>query len=223
MSGILIQTREEYSKRVMPAGLISLAGLFLVLLTLMYSLRPAVLNGFLEGAGSPYALIEAYDKWYGILTVTRVVCWAIAVVCCVAAVAIGWRTLDAVFVAVFFSLFGLWLCDTMYFSEDIPKLREMAQIADDRLETVEVYLHEKTVRKNLPGSYAKGQQESFILYRGIGEATNHNWESFYVPEILDFTPDAGKMYNEQRSVDWNEENAQVYYITYTTNFRVVVS
>lgn len=44
-----------------------------------------------------------------------------------------------------------------------------------------------------------------------------------MPIILDFTPDAGKMYNEQKSVDWNKENTQVYYITYTTNFRVVVS
>lgn len=132
MRGILLQTREkynkEYNKRVLPSALISIVGLFLALLTILFGLRPAVLNGFLEGAESPYAMIEAYDKWYGILTVTQVAAPAIVIVCCVTAVAIGRRK-----------------------------------------------------------------------------------------------PDAGKLYNEQKSRDWNEENAQLYYITYTTNFSVVTS
>lgn len=243
MRGILLQTREkynkEYNKRVLPSALISIVGLFLALLTILFGLRPAVLNGFLEGAESPYAMIEAYDKWYGILTVTQVAAPAIVIVCCVTAVAIGRRKPDAIYAdviytdvviySVVFCLISLWMCSFIYRGEeDIPKLRkmaqeDMAQIADDRLETVEVYLHKKTVRKKLPGPYAEGQQESFIVYSGIGEATNHRWERFYIPEILDFVPDAGKLYNEQKSRDWNEENAQLYYITYTTNFRVVTS
>lgn len=238
MRGMLLPTREEYNKeynrRVLPAALISIVGLFLALLTFLFGLRPAVLNGFLEGAESPYAMIEAYDKWYGILAFTQVAAPAIVIVCCVTAVVIGRRTPDAIYAdtviyAVVFCLISLWMCSLMYRGEeDISKLRkmaqeDMAQIADDRLETVEVYLHKKTVREKLPGPYAEGQQESFIVYSGIGEATNHRWERFYIPDILDFTPDAGKLYNEQKSRDWNEENAQLYYITYTTNFRVVTS
>lgn len=238
MRGMLLPTREEYNKeynkRVLPAALISIVGLFLALLTFLFGLRPAVLNGFLEGAESPYAMIEAYDKWYGILAVTQVAAPVIVIVCCVTAIAIGRRTPDAIYAdtviyAVVFCLISLWMCSLMYRGEeDISKLRkmaqeDMAQIADDRLETVEVYLHKKTVREKLPGPYAEGQQESFIVYSGIGEATNHRWERFYIPDILDFTPDAGKLYNEQKSRDWNEENAQLYYITYTTNFRVVIS
>lgn len=236
MRGILIrllvrnmaEEPEKYTKRVILAILIPFVGVILALLTLMYGLRPEALNGYLESAESSYDLIEAYDKWYGILTVTRVAGRVIVIVCCVAAVVIGRKSLAAVAGAVVISLFGLLMCDLMFLSENIPELREMAQedmaqIEDDRLETVEVYLLEKTVREKLPGPYAEGQQESFIVYRGIGEATNHKWESFYIPEILGFTPDAGKLYNEKKSIDWNEENAQVYYITYTTNFRVVIS
>lgn len=238
MRGMLLPTREEYNKeynkRVLPAALISIVGLFLALLTFLFGLWPAVLNGFLEGAESPYAMIEAYDKWYGILAFTQVAAPAIVIVCCVTAVVIGRRTPDAIYAdtviyAVVFCLISLWMCSLMYRGEeDISKLRkmaqeDMAQIADDRLETVEVFLHKKTVRKKLPGPYAEGQQESFIVYSGIGEATNHRWERFYIPDILDFTPDAGKLYNEQKSRDWNKENAQLYYITYTTNFRVVTS
>lgn len=225
--GKMAENPEKHTK-IMPAIMTTVIGVLLALGGLMYGLSPGTLNGFLEGAESPYALLEAWDKWYGIMAAARMGGRIIVAVCCVAAVITVRRSLAAVACAVVISLVGFLVCDLMYVTEGIPKLREMVredmeQVEADRLETVEVYLGGKTERGKLPGPYAEGQQEPFIVYSGIGEDTEHRWRSFYVPEILDFTPDAGKTYDERESIDWNQENARMYAITYTTNFRVVTS
>lgn len=218
----------EKHTRILPAIMLTVIGVLLALGGLMYGLSPGTLNGFLEGAESPYALLEAWDKWYGTMAGARMAGRIIVAVCCVSAVITARRSLAAVAVAVVISLFGFLVCDLMYVIEDIPKLREMVredmeQIEADRLETVEVYLDGKTERDGLPGPYAEGQQEPFLVYWGIGEATEYRWAGFRVPETLDFTPDAGKTYDDSESMEWNQENARMYTITYTTNFGVVTS
>ena len=47
--------------------------------------------------------------------------------------------------------------------------------------------------------------------------------NFYIPESLGFAPDGEKMYDENKSVDWNNENAQLYSVTYTTNYNIVTA
>ena len=61
----------------------------------------------------------------------------------------------------------------------------------------------------------------FTVYRGRGE--NDEWRDYYFLDSLEFVPDADRMYDEDKSKQWNAENAGWYFVTYTTNFRVVIS
>ena len=73
MSGILIRKAVgmmserpgEFFKRVIPAILIPLIGMVAILLAFSFNLKSAALEKFLSGAESPYAVLAAYDQWYG--------------------------------------------------------------------------------------------------------------------------------------------------------------
>lgn len=216
---------EEFRKRVIPAVLIPLLGLILALLGMLYSLTPSTLEGFLEGADSPRAVIAAYVKWYDLMGVICIAGMALMVVCAVAAVIIGRKSAVAVVCAVCLSAIGIPLCGLMYFSEEVPALRrealeDMAQIESGRMETAEVGFCKNEGWTGLPGPYTEGQPVMFEEYRGIGDTTG-GWRSFYIWEDLDFDPDRDRMYNENQSVDWNDEHACLYEVTYTSNFHVV--
>lgn len=225
--GMVQKHPEEFKKRVAPAIIIPLVGLILAMLAMMYSLEPSTLAGFLEGADTPYAVIASYVKWYDLMGVVLIVELAIMAVCAVAAVIVGRKSAAAVACAVCLSAIGIPLCCLMYFSEDIPALRreakeDMAQIQSGRMETAEVRFREKEGWKGLPGPYTEGQPVMFAEYRGIGDTTE-GWESFYIWDNLEFEPDRNRMYNENKSSDWNKENVCLYSVAYTSNFHVVTA
>ena len=115
-----------------------------------------------------------------------------------------------------------------YGGEDIPGKRamlqaDMEQIESARLESEEVRFKKSEDRSGLSGIYVEGEPALFSVYSGIGDDTGHRWEDFYMLDSLELMPDEGRWYNENKSIEWNEENAELYRVTYTANFKVVVS
>lgn len=237
MSGILIRKAvgmmaddpRKFTKSVIPAIILPLAGMILALLALSFSISPGTLEKLLEGATSPYAVIKSYDKWYGVITAATVAGVAAVTVCSVAAIIIGRKSVVAVLCAICISGFGFLVSGMMYLSEDIPELRarardDMAQITEGRLESAEVRFGKGGERSGLPGPHADGQPTMFTIYSGIGaEADSSRWRNYLIPDSLGFTPDKNKMYNENKSIEWNDENAGLYAVTYTTYLHVVIS
>lgn len=236
MSGILIRKAvgmmsedpKKFMKSVVPAILLPVAGLLLALILLIFSIDAGRLEKFLEGAETPYAIIEAYDKWYGsMITATRISLMIVAV-CGVAAIIIGRKSAVAVLAAIGISGFGFFACDVMFLTEDIPALRaktreDMAQIAEGRLETAEISFRKDEGRAGLRGIYTDGQPAMFTVYSGMGAEIDSRWSNYYILDDLGFIPDEDRLYNENKSIDWNDENAGWYTVTYTTNLHVVIS
>lgn len=236
MSGILIRKAvgmmsedpKKFMKSVVPAILLPVAGLLLALMVLIFSIDAGRLEKFLAGAETPYAIIEAYDKWYGsMITATRI-SLVIVAVCGVAAIIIGRKSAVAVVCAIGISGFGFFACGVMNLTEDIPALRakaqeDMAQITEGRLETAVVSFHKDEGRSGLRGIYTDGQPNMFAVYSGIGNTAGSSWMDFYTLDNLGFAPDGDGLYDENKSIDWNNENAGWYTVTYTANFHVVIS
>lgn len=97
---------------------------------------------------------------------------------------------------------------------------DLAQLQDGTTEETIVWLSPNTYRSAL---------SEFIItqpvtrYGGIGDATDGKWEDFYFIDALGFSPAQNMLYNEIRSISWNEEHTQKYRIGYTSNLRLVVS
>ncbi len=224
--GMMTNDPQQFKKRVVPAILIPLAGVLAATALLLFSLTPALLEHFLEGADTPYAVIEAYYKWYEALSAVSIGGTVLVLICGGAGVLIGRKSAAAVLCAVCISVLGALACGAMGAGEDIPALKtqareDMAQIENARLETEEVRFREEREASGLPGPYAEEQPTMFTVYRGIGEAAG--WKDYYIPDSLGFAPDEAGYYDENKSLDWNDENARLYSLTYTANFRVVIS
>lgn len=226
--GMMSERPGEFFKRVIPAVLIPLAGMIIIIVAFMLNLRAEALEKLLRGAESPYAVMAAYDQWYETLEVISKSGLAVMAVCCVAAVLIGRKLPIAVILAIVFSLIGVLVSQIMSVTEDIPGTRamlqaDMEQIESGRLESAEVRLDKSKERAGLRGIYVEGHPALFSVYSGIGDDTGHRWESFYIPDSLGFMPVEGRWYNQNQSIEWNNENAEMYIVTYTTNFQVVIS
>lgn len=76
---------------------------------------------------------------------------------------------------------------------------------------------------SLSGPFPADEEKPFTLYGGISEETDEEWELFYIPNNLGFSLDADALYQENKSVSWNEQYARQYQIHYTTNFHLVFS
>lgn len=235
-SGILIRSAvgmmnkdpQKFRKSLIPI-IVSCVGLIVALLVLVFALSPGVLEMLLEGAETPYAVIEAYDKWYGAITIAVISGMVIMAVCSAAAIIIGRKSAAAVACAIFVSAIGFFILGVMYVSEEIPALRtkareDMAQITEGRLESAKRCFkrpYRGSGRAGLPGPYTEGQPTMFTVYEGRGE--KDKWRDYYFLGSLGFVLDADRMYDEDKSSLWNEENVGWYFVTYTTNFGVVIS
>ena len=122
-------------------------------------------------------------------------------------------------------VFVLLLLTGLIVLEDIPSLIVQAQEDIDQIysgstEEVVVWFSPKATAAYLPGP---SSAELVTRYGGIGYDTGGRWEYFYVPNSLGFSLNEDALYNENRSIQWNVENASRYRVEYTTNFRLVVS
>lgn len=98
--------------------------------------------------------------------------------------------------------------------------QECEEIQMGNYKMAEVYLHPENYESdNLWGSSEESNCR-FTSYHAIGD--DFLWDKIYVPDYIEFELDADNPYNEWKDVEWNEENAARYKITYTPNFRIII-
>ena len=113
--------------------------------------------------------------------------------------------------------------------EDLPSKflqarEDLAQIESNFLVEAEVWISPKARPANLPGPYSGSLTAQPITRYGIiGDDTGGQWLQVYVPNAMGFSLDQDRLYNENLSIQWNQENARRYRVRYTSNFRLVVS
>lgn len=112
--------------------------------------------------------------------------------------------------------------------ESVPQLyaraqADIAQMEAGQWETATVWLSPKVRPWHLDGPYAEGQPALLTRYGVIGKDTGHQWKQVYVPYGMDVSLDEKRLFNENYSVVWNAEHAQMYEVAYTSQFRFVLS
>ena len=100
---------------------------------------------------------------------------------------------------------------------------DIAQIEAGKCETATVFLSPKVRPWHIDGPYASIQPTLLPRYGAIGKDPGHKWLQVYAPYGMDFTLDENRLYNENYSVPWNAENAQMYQVSYTSQFRFILS
>ena len=111
--------------------------------------------------------------------------------------------------------------------EDLPSKflqarEDLAQIESNFLVEAEVWISPKARPANLPGPYSGSLTAQPITRYGIiGDDTGGQWLQVYVPNAMGFSLDQDRLYNENLSIQWNQENARRYRVRYTSNFCLV--
>lgn len=187
------------------------------------------------GTTPALALLYACRLWYLLLLATGVFGPLLTVAACVFTFVSGVRgkiPSAMVKLSIYLMVFSVFLeglsCYGILFKEKVPSLlvearQDIQQLEEGRTEQVTVWLSPKTWPYRLPGPYTKGQPYPATRYGGISFETEGEWVWFYIPKGLDFSLDPEHLYDETQNIVWNEANAQQYLLTYTTNFRLVVS
>lgn len=111
----------------------------------------------------------------------------------------------------------------MLVSEDVPALytqvtEDIARLDAGEADTFTVWLSPKARQVTAPGPWSESYPTPLTRYGAIGEDTGGEWVRVYVPQELGFELDPEALYNENRSVAWNEANAVQYQVSYTRNF-----
>lgn len=212
--------------RPMAAIFLPFAGMFLGFVVLWLSISPILLEGLLNGAQTPEALLQGYSSWYVLLMLA--VAAAVALPAVGTALAVRKSGGVPVTLAAVCIVFPLLIGGAMLAIEDVPGLffrsrEDLAQIESGQLQEVTVWLSPKFQEDQLPGPYTEGQPRPVTRYRGIGEDTGRRWVDFYLPDNLGFSLDPDALYRDGESVQWNEENARQYRLYLTRHFRLVVS
>lgn len=222
--GVLMRLKTLWRPVFLPMLLI-FAGLFIAMEAafLPQQLFPLMVNR-LE---TPMELLRAYSAYYG----SWLISLAAGGVLMLLFDLLIWRHYRNSCCAAFIGLVAvlyLGAAAVMLIAYDIPSLwrqgrEDAAQGESSRLETVTVWLHPRSAPASLSGPFPADEEKPFTLYSGISEETDEEWELFYIPNNLGFSLDADALYQENKSVSWNEQYARQYQIHYTTNFHFVFS
>lgn len=203
-------------------------GMFLGLIIVWLSMFPFVLEKFVGNAQSPEALLQGYRNWYIVILAAVAISILLTVAGIIISAKKGMRMWLSILLMVVSLILPLLLGGLMVTTEDIPGLisqadADLSQIENGQLEEVTVWLSPKASESHLPGPYMKGHPEPVMDYGGLGDETDRSWVRFYVPDCLGFSLDQNALFNENESIEWNEEYAQKYRLCYTSNFNLVVS
>lgn len=202
--------------------------LFLGMLLVWVTLNPAYLAFLLGDAPTPEALLQGYSAWYlGILLALGSSVFLPGAGAVLALARGRDKRASLRLSAVCLSL-PLFISIAMITREDLPGLftrarADLAQAETGELQEVTVWLSPKCRPCGLPGPYAEGQPQPAVQYGGISQQTGGVWERYYVPDSLGFALDPDALYDENQSIQWNEEHARQYRLRYTDNFHLVVA
>ncbi len=189
---------------------------------LWLALSPWCQRLLMEDAETPLALLQGCADWYLWVILAAVGGLVVMIAGCLAAGGGQALKLEIVLLGLYVLVAG-----AMLFVEDVPGLldearEDIAQIQQYELASAQVFLSPKVRDAHLPGLAGDDGFPALDRYGGIGEDTDRAWVHFYVPDCLGFSLDEGALYDENRSIQWNEANARQYRLLYTTNFHLVV-
>ena len=221
------KSEAKAAARMIFVTVLPFVGMFIGMCLIYLSLRPEVLRMLTDGAQSPESLLRAYRDWYIILAAAVAAAALLPAACIIFSACRGIVTAKSVQIMVLSLAFPLCFGGFMLVSEDVPSLilqadEDIRQIRTGQLKEVTVWLSPKSRSVRLPGPYAQGQPEPVTRYGGIGWETDGKWVHFYVPKCLGFALNRSALYDENKSIEWNIQNAVQYRILYTENFNLVV-
>ncbi len=212
-----------------PTALLATAAPFLLLfpclLLMLLVLSDTMLKWLVGSEADALALLTGYQKQYILCLGLPVMAVAMAVSGIVISLRLGIKNRNAYKLVAVCTVFLLLFPTVLILMEDFPALiaqtrEDIEQIHEGSTEEAVVWISPRAGAAYLPGpSGAK----PVMRYLGIGEDTGGIWEYFYVPNSMGYFMNNEALYNENRSIQWNEENASRYRMKYTTNFRLVVS
>lgn len=204
---------------------VPLAGAALSLIAAYVAISPQFLRFLVGGGKGAQELLEGYRNWLASIM------GALAIGVALAATVIRLCTFrvpgSLLMTGISFAL-SVIICGAMVIVEDVPSLyaratADIGQAKSGELGQVIVWLSPKARKMRLPGPYTKGQPEPVTRYGGISLETGGKWVDFFFPDGLGFSLDEEALYQEERSIEWNEMHARKYLIRYTEGLRVVVS
>jgi len=105
---------------------------------------------------------------------------------------------------------------------------DIRQIEEGRMETATIHINSRQraeIRNDMgsPLDILVSYDSPLQTIRGIRPGEGLGWESFRVPDALQFESNAQRPYDENRSISQNLEHAQLYHVTFTSNRRLVYS
>jgi len=103
---------------------------------------------------------------------------------------------------------------------------DIRQIEEGQLETATIHINS---RQRIDISNCMGSPLDILVsydsplqtIRGIRPGEGLGWESFRVPDALQFERNTQRPYDENRSIAQNLEQAQLYHVSFTSNLRLV--
>ncbi len=102
------------------------------------------------------------------------------------------------------------------------QVTEDIQLLDaGQVDTFTVWLSPKARQVTTPGPWSASLPTPLTRYGAIGPDTGGEWVQIYVLPDLDFSLDPEALYNENKSILWNEEHAAQYQVSCTRNFHFV--
>ena len=208
--------------------LLPFGAMFVSIGLIALSICPWCVKMIIGDVQSVEALLKGYGNWYLVIIGAVVIAVLLVVPVAIISFKRGIRSVKSILLIGLSFLFPILFGGIMVMSENIPGLisqvrEDIEQIENDQLREVTVWLSPKSHAARFPGPYSEGQPELLTRYGGISTDTEGQWVDFYVPDYLDFSLDQDALYNENESIDWNEEHARQYRLRVTDNFSLVVS
>ncbi len=201
---------------------ISLSVTLLLVLCLMSS---HALGLLVPDQSSVLALLRGYRTQYILILTVLCLGAVLTGILTFVSICFGKVFRDSVKLMLLAFLGALMLLFGMGFDAHIPRTiqelgADIAQIEQNTTEQMTVWLSPNSYPAQLTALIGT---ETVTRYAGIGADTGNTWQDFYVPQAQEFSPTPDMLFDEKRSISWNEEHTPKYTITYTSHFRVVVS
>ncbi len=208
--------------------LLPFCGMFAGIGIIFLSIHPTFLNLLIGNAESSKALLQAYGWWYAAVIGGVVIAILLTLAGIVVAAVKGIHSFQSVKLMLVCLAFPTLLGGAMVLTEDVPQLlfhawEDVAQIDNDQLQEMTVWLSPQTRSERFPGPYTEGQPEPLTRYTGIGEDTENEWVEFYLPNCFDASLDPDALFAENESNGWNTGYDQQYRVRFTEHFHLVVS
>lgn len=212
-----------------------IVGLVPAVLLFVGVISPIGQQYFIQIQGEPLALLKSYEIWYTIIFgVTIFNILFVGIVCVIHwnllvkyrnSFSFNWIRKSLVLSVLSFAL-PLAILFAIIKLEKIPQRiaqvkEDIQQIETGQMEQRQLWLTTQNYKGSLPGPQLGEEIQVVTEYRGIGESSQHQWRTYYLPLSIPFTLEQKNQFDVMRSISWNKENVQQYLVTYTTNLGVI--